>query len=152
MMFIFNLLSFWIQIVIIQACQHDISKPQTQAHASVDAEYAGSGKESKEIELKRPHTLLLMSTVAGGYATRGKFTGALSRQFAGADGVRPIEEMVTSSIRGMKQTGISQNPEQRNTLQKRLILPQATPQSGLDTSSLRSKEDLLNELGVLRRE
>ena len=66
--------------------------------------------------LDRPHTLLLMSTVAGGYAIRGAFTGAMARQFAKADGKLTINDMVTNAIVDMKKNeeeDYNQTPEAR---------------------------------------
>ena len=103
--------------------------------------------------LDRAHTLLLMSSVVGGYAKRGAFTGAMARQFAKADGKTTINDMVTNAIVEMKENeeeGYNQTPEARNTLQKNLVLPPAdfkpdSPQS----RGNQSKKKLLEKLGVL---
>ena len=68
-----------------------------------DANFAGSSRDTEYIVLERPNTLLLMASVAGGYAKRGAFTGAMARQFAKADGKTTIEGMVTNAIRDMKE-------------------------------------------------
>ena len=84
--------------------------------------------DHKSVILDRPHTLLLMSTVTGGVAFRGAFTGAMARQFAKVDGKTTINDMVTNAIVDMKKNemeGYDQTPEARNTLQKSLILPPA---------------------------
>ena len=89
---------------------------------------AGIPPDVKYITLHRPHTLLLMSTIAGGYSIRGAFTGAIARQFAKADGKITVNDMVTYAVIEMKKdttTGAAreQAPESRNTLQKILIFP-----------------------------
>ena len=90
-----------------------------------------------------------MSTVAGGYAARGAFTGAMARQFAKADGRITIDEMVNNAKIDMKKNegdDYKQTPESRNTLQKSLILPPASVmlQSPHDEQS---KKKLLAKLG-----
>mgnify|MGYP001800853947 FL=1 len=107
---------------------------------------AGAWKpeDHKSVILDRPHTLLLMSTVTGGVAIRGAFTGAMVRQFAKADGKTTINDMVTNAIVDMKKNemeGYDQTPEARNTLQKSLILPPSglyqTHQQGQNSQSKR---------------
>ena len=106
------------------------------------------------VVLERPHTLLLMSTVEGGKAVRGAFTGAMSIQFTKADGKITIEEMVTNAVRDMKQREpdrYNQTPERRNTLQKSLILPPVKlSTSSQPPHSTLSKERLLEKLGLFR--
>ena len=90
-----------------------------------------------------------MSTVAGGYAVRGAFTGAMARQFAKADGRVTIDEMVNNAKIDMKKNegdDYKQTPESRNTLQKSLILPpgRVMLQSPHDEQS---KKKLLAKLG-----
>ena len=91
-----------------------------------------------------------MSTVAGGYAVRGAFTGAMARQFAKADGRVTIDEMVNNAKIDMKKNegdDYKQTPESRNTLQKSLILPpgRVMLQSPHDEQS---KKKLLAKLGL----
>ena len=123
---------------------------------SLFEEDAGApGSEKKlSIVLERPHTLLLMSTVEGGKAVRGAFTGAMSTQFTKADGKITIEEMVTNAVRDMKQREpdrYNQTPERRNTLQKSLILPPVKlSTSSQPPHSTLSKERLLATLGLFR--
>ena len=96
-----------------------------------------------------------MSSVAGGFAIRGAFTGAIARQFARADGKITINDMVTNAIIEMKKDttddGVQeQAPESRNTLQKILILPPKieNPVSKLPGPGRLSKDQLFKELGV----
>ena len=91
-----------------------------------------------------------MSTVAGGYAVRGAFTGAIARQFAKADGRVTIDEMVNNAKIDMKKNegdDYKQTPESRNTLQKSLILPptglKQTHQQG---HSSQSKRELIEKI------
>ena len=112
-----------LQIITIQACQES-------SHADVFSYTQDARKtvpdRQRFVMLDRPHTLLLMSTVAGGYAIRGAFTGAMARQFAKADGKITINDMVTNAIVDMKKNekeDYNQTPEARNTLQKSLIPP-----------------------------
>ena len=73
------------QVVIIQACQGvTVTSPSAPAVTQADASRANPDQE--HIVLTRPHTLLLMSTVARKPAKRGAFTGALAKQIAKADG------------------------------------------------------------------
>ena len=136
-----------LQIIIIQACQES-------SHADVFS-YAQDARktvpeEERFVMLDRPHTLLLMSTVAGGYAIRGAFTGAMARQFAKADGKLTINDMVTNAIVDMKKNeeeGYGQTPETRSTLQKSLILPPADfKQTHQQGHSSQSKRDLIERI------
>ena len=93
-----------------------------------------------------------MSSVAGGYSTRGALTGAMARQFAKADGKTTINDMVTNAIIDLKKNekeGYNQTPESRNTLQKSLVLPPANfkpnCQQGQDSQS---KKKLLEKLQI----
>ena len=108
--------------------------------------------DHQSVILDRAHTLLLMSSVIGGYATRGAFTGAMARQFAKADGKTTINDMVIDAVVEMKENeeeGYNQTPEARSTLQKSLILPPADfkPDS-LRSRGNQSKKKLLEKLGV----
>ena len=109
--------------------------------------------DHQSVILDRAHTLLLMSSVIGGYATRGAFTGAMARQFAKADGKTTINDMVTKAVVDMKKNeeeDYNQTPEARSILQKSLILPPADfkPDS-LQSRGKQSKKKLLEKLGVL---
>ena len=102
------------------------------------------------VVFKRPHTLLLMSTVIGKMAVRGAFTGAIARQFAKADGKTSIYEMWTNAVIDMKKNEgdpHDQSPEERNTLQKNRILPPVVSSTGPLRRSKHTKESLLKKLG-----
>lgn len=83
--------------------------------------------ENRDVVLKRPHTLLLMSSVAGGLAKRGAFTGAFANQIAKADGRTNVLEMVNRAKIEMKKSHSGddqeQFPEEISTLQKSLFIP-----------------------------
>ena len=128
---------------------------QPSTSGSTDARRGGATVVTKHVTLTRPHTLLLMSSVAGGFAIRGAFTGAIARQFAKADGKITINDMVTNAIIEMKKFAtdddvLEQAPESRNTLQKILILPPKVenPGSKLPGPGRLSKDQLFKELGV----
>ena len=91
-----------------------------------------------------------MSTVTGGVAIRGAFTGAMARQFAKVDGKTTINDMVTNAIIDMKKNeeeGYDQAPETRSTLQKSLILPPADlKQSHQMGHSSQSKRELIEKI------
>ena len=96
-----------------------------------------------------------MSTIAGGYSIRGAFTGAISRQFAKADGMITVNDMVTYAVIEMKKdttTGAAreQAPESRNTLQKILIFPPkaVNPASRKQRQGRLTKEEIFGKLGV----
>ena len=68
-----------------------------------------------------------MSTVAGGSATRGAFTGAIGRQIAKADGRTPIYHMIAEAKVDMDRTITdNQTSEVRDTLKRKLVLPAPT--------------------------
>lgn len=94
-----------------------------------------------------------MSSVFGGKAVRGAFTGALARQIAKADGKTYLNDMVTNAFIDMKKQEADRYPgtlEPRNTLQKSLVLPPGMmkPHSQQAQAKL-SKLSLLRRLGVL---
>ena len=141
------------QIVIIQACQKFHTPDTASAEPSTSSEHDArrtSPEDSKYVVLSRPHTLLLMSTVAGGDAVRGAFTGAIARQFAKADGRVTIDEMVNNAKIDMKKNegdDYKQTPESRNTLQKSLILPPAgLKQTQRQSHSSQSKIELIERI------
>ena len=114
-----------LQILLIQACQQ--YGQQAPAHSSKDAR-EGCPADSRYITLRRPHTLLLMSTVSGGSATRGAYTCAFVEQMAKADGVISIADMEARARTDMLKTNPNcegQVPEARTTLMKPLVLPPA---------------------------
>ena len=112
-----------LQILMIQACQQ--YGQQTPVNSSQDAR-EGCPADSRYITLKRPHTLLLMSTVSGGSAERGAYTCAFVEQTAKADGVTSITDMEARARTEMLKTNPNcegQVPEARTTLMKPLVLP-----------------------------
>ena len=140
------------QIIIIQACQAVNPPEVTQSsHSTSSASDAGrwNPDDHQSVILDRAHTLLLMSSVVGGYAKRGAFTGAMAM----ADGKTTIDEMVMEAKIDMKKNeekGYNQTPESRSTLQKSLILPPADFKPDyLQSRGYQSKRKLLEKLGVL---
>ena len=125
--FISVLFCSFLQVVIIQACQGvTVTSPSAPAATQADARRGNPPLEKHSIELTRPHTLLLMSTVAGGSATRGAFTGAIGRQIAKADGRTPIYHMIAEAKVDMDRTITDQTSEVRDTLKRKLVLPAPT--------------------------
>ena len=111
----------FLQVVIIQACQ-GVTPAVTQADASM-----GDPSSKEHIELTRPHTLLLMSTVARGPAKRGAFIGALAKQIAKANGRTSIYDMIAEAKVDMDRTMTkNQTPDVRDTLMRKLVLPAPT--------------------------
>ena len=87
---------------------------------------AGYPTESKVVTLKRPHTLLLIASVTGGYAKRGAYSCAFAEQMGLADGVISITDMETKARTEMLKNDPEckdQTPDMRNTLMKKLVLP-----------------------------
>ena len=79
------------------------------------------------IDLTRPHTVLLMSTVIGGTAFRGAYTGELAHQFRHADGKTSISEMHYKAVQRMNGGREWQVPEIRGTLTRgSLVFPKPT--------------------------
>ena len=112
---------------MIQACQ--VFTNQQLPPVSSDARQGCAPEvEGKHIVLQRPHTLLLLSSITGGSAQRGLYTGALADQIASADGKTTIEEMQSRARVQMLQQHPDcswQIPEMRSTLLKRLVLPES---------------------------
>ena len=111
---------------MIQACQNFNGQlPPGVSSQRIDAN-AGKPNEAKYITLERPNTLLLLSSITGGFAKRGAYTGALAEQIAKANGKSSIEDMQTTARIEMLKTHPDyrgQIPEMRSTLMKRLVLP-----------------------------
>ena len=76
------------------------TSPSTSSQLDAKGSYLNDNKFGV---LDRAHTQLLMSSVVGGYAKRGAFTGAMARQFAQADGKTTINDMVTNAVVEMKE-------------------------------------------------
>ena len=94
-----------------------------------------SPESNNHIRLTRPHTLLLMSTVAGGTALRGAYTREIARQFSQADGKTSIQDMHCDAVRRMNGGYQWQVPESRCTLIRgRLVFPKPRCTSGQASS------------------
>ena len=116
--------------MLIQACQEfasiRISLPEDKSLIELNDAGRGNPKESKHIVLERPHTLLLLSSVFGGRALRGAYTGAFTKQLCEADGRLEIEQMQSRARIHMQEHhkgSSTQIPEMRSTLMKALRLP-----------------------------
>lgn len=138
------------QVILIQACQTYASDSQEEQSSSNSPSNAhdSSRPEEKSVILERPHTYLLMATVAGGKALRGAFSGALARQIAKADGKTSLDEMIYAAKSDIKSTlqRKKQIPEARNTLEKTLILPAPAVRINPSGLSGKSKFELLQQL------
>ena len=76
------------------------------------------------VELRRPHTLLLMSTVAGGGAKRGLFTGAIAAALRQSKAKQiNVYEMFEKAVQRVEHESTEQTAEMRSTLKKSLIIP-----------------------------
>ena len=133
--------------MLIQACQEfasiRISLPEDKSLIELNDAGRGNPKESKHIVLERPHTLLLLSSVFGGRALRGAYTGAFTKQLCEADGRLEIEQMQSRARIYMQEhhKGFSaQIPEMRSTLMKALRLPPPNKIPGPQNSSLELPE------------
>ena len=93
------------------------------------------------IRLTRPHTLLLMSTVAGGTALRGAYTREIARQFSQADGKTSIQDMNCDAVQRLNGGYQWQVAESRCTLIRgRLVFPKPRCTSGQGQANLRSTD------------
>ena len=82
----------------------------------------GCSKDDR-ITLERPHTVLLLASLRGGYATRGAYTNAMADEFRKADGTSDIYEMHSRAVVSIqRELAIIQTPEFRSTLAKLLVL------------------------------
>lgn len=122
----FGYLRIFLQVMIIQACQSfDALSAQVEC-INLDMANPGNPDEDKRIVLMRPHTVLLLSTMTGGSALRGAYTGALASQFRLADGKTDIHTMHCEAVKEMRSTEPEQVPEYRCTLLRgTLILPKS---------------------------
>ena len=77
--------------------------------------------EARTVELRRPHTLLLMSTVAGGGAERGLFTGAIATALQ-QDKSEEIYNTFRTAVQITEQECPGQTPVMYSTLKKSLVL------------------------------
>ena len=84
-----------------------------------------SSAEESRITLERPHTVLLLASLRGGYATRGAYTNAMADEFRKADGKSDIYEMHSRAVVSMqRKLKTTQTPEIRSTLAKQIVLHQ----------------------------
>ena len=114
-------------MVIVQSCQifKPLNDPSDEGQ-NTDMANPGRPDEDRRIVLVRPHTVLLLSTVAGESAVRGSYTGALARRFRLADGNTDIHQMHCAAVQAMSQSNPHQTPEHRCTLKRReLVFPKS---------------------------
>ena len=84
-----------------------------------------SSAEESRITLERPHTVLLLASLRGGYATRGAYTNAMADEFRKADGKSDIYDMHSRAVVSMqRKLKTTQTPEIRSTLAKQIVLHQ----------------------------
>lgn len=102
--------------MMIQACQ---TQPSARTDRSGDALVVDKA-DSRHIVIQRPHTLLLMATIADRVAYRGAYITALVKQLRQADGNIDMQTMHTEAAQCL---GRIQTPEMRSTLKHPLILP-----------------------------
>ena len=102
----------------------DIERSSSSNH--IDARKPPTGADKQYIVLKDPNCALLMATVQGGYAHRGEFTAAFSKQLAQSNGDTNILEMFSGASDTLANSADSkiqiQLPECRTTLRKTLKL------------------------------
>lgn len=109
------------QVMLVQACQSSIALTTSRCAIRVD----------HHITLTRPNTVLLMSTVTGGRARRGMFTGAIADQIKAADGHTDINTMFARACATMKAKSSNfQTPELRSTLFDPIVLSAAFANGG----------------------
>ena len=131
---LFQLSLFFLQVILIQACQDADRAFASHATGGGKAEpdpaptQLSDPHRDQHITLTRPHTVLLLATVRGGVAYRGVFTGAMADQFRSADGSTEIHTMFTRAAAKVNQSpGCSnQDPKFEGTLKKTLVLPPST--------------------------
>ena len=112
----------FLQVVLIQACQHE--GHTAEPPSGYDMALRVSPDDQTHIILNRPDTLLLLSSMRGGYARRGAYTGALACELTRADNKKDICEMHGNAVSKMREMrDEDQIPEMRSTLTKKLILP-----------------------------
>lgn len=103
----------------------DAAKEQGECSQQVDAKRC-TVEDAYNIKLVWPNCVLIMATVQGGYARRGKFTAAFGNQIRKSDGLTSVEEMFTRASNSLTQDvdwkTSDQLPECRSTLRKILRL------------------------------
>ena len=108
--------------------QHTLDSEAESKHSNARSMDAVRGKppepptmEARTVELRRPHTLLLMSTVAGGGAERGLFTGAIATALQRDKG-EEIYNTFCTAVQITEQECPGQTPVMYSTLKKSLVL------------------------------
>ena len=129
-------MNFFLQIMVVQACQVFSTFNVVQQTALSNADPAVPCQvvdphRNKHIVLRRPHTVLLLATVTGGLAIRGAFTGAIAEVVRRSDGKTDICEMFHKAVDNMSDE--EQTPEMRVTTKKLLILPPAVNRNPMAT-------------------
>ena len=101
-------------MVFIQACQH---KGNTlEPPPGYDMALRVSPDDQTHIILNRSDTSLILSSMRGGYARCGAYTGALAGELARADNKTDVCEMHGNAVRKMRATGDEEQiPEMRST-------------------------------------
>ena len=118
-----------LQVLVVQACQmyrtSGLSlpaEPQAGPSTAIDANRANPPEQTR-IDLKRPHSVMMLATVPGGAAVRGAFTGALADEISQADGKTDIHAIFTKASDAISSNSFAQQPVFRSTLRKKLVLP-----------------------------
>ena len=114
-------------VMIVLSCQSfkPLNDPNSEGH-NTNMANPGRPDEDRRIVLVRPHTVLLLSTVAGESAVRGSYAGALARRFRLADGKTDIHQMHCAAVQAMSQSNPHQTPEHRCTLKRgELVFPKS---------------------------
>lgn len=115
--------------MIVQACMVYTTDEGNSPGSDPDTYVTVHDTKNRHIVLKRRHTLLLNATVEGGKAIRGAYSGAIARQISKANGQLTIEDMHLAAIaemeemEEMEEMDDTQDPEKRDTLRHKLILP-----------------------------
>ena len=117
--------------MLIQSCQHTPTEDRIAPY--MDARRAEPpmpniqhhNRPGAFIELRRPHSMLLMATVVGGQAERHLFTGIIAQSMRQAEGEIDMYEIFTQAAREMECRMPEQHPPLQSTLKKKLIIPMA---------------------------
>ena len=114
---------------MIQSCQHIPVGHQTAPNRDARRaeppapNFQPDNLPGAHIELIRPHTILLLATVAGGQAERHLFTGIIAQSIRQVDGKKDFYEIFKQAAREMECERPEQHPLLQSTLKKELILP-----------------------------
>ena len=109
-------------MVFIQACQH---KGNTlEPPPGYDMALRVSPDDQTHIILNRSDTSLILSSMRGGYARCGAYTGALAGELARADNKTDVCEMHGNAVRKMRAAGDEEQiPEMRSASARKIIFP-----------------------------